>query len=142
MCNLILLALLYKGNNTINKMNNLQGILIPIIAIVSVFSIPILAIYYSFKQKNREMDERALMIEKGIMPPPLKGAKEYSRNRALQNGLNLLAAGLGLLLGFYIEDAFQLPRVFAIGGSILLFLGIANLILVLLDQKKKDSHEG
>lgn len=29
MCNLILLALLYKGNNTINKMNNLQGILIP-----------------------------------------------------------------------------------------------------------------
>ena len=123
-------------------MQNLENILIPIIAIVSVFSIPILAIVYSFRQKNREMDERALMIEKGITPPPLgRVEKKRDRNKVLQNGLNLLAVGIGLLIGFLIEDIFNLPRVFAIGGSILFFLGIANVLLVVLEPKFKDNNE-
>ena len=46
-----------------------EHILIPILAIVFVFSIPIIAIIHYYKQKKLEMDERTLMIEKGIMPP-------------------------------------------------------------------------
>lgn len=125
-----------------NKMQNLHQILIPIVAIVSVFSIPIIAIIYHFRQKNREMDERALMIEKGIMPPPLEQVKKRnSRSKTMENGLNLLAVGLGLLVGYLLQDVFDMHKVFAIGGSILFFLGIANVLMVVLEPKTRDENE-
>jgi len=125
-----------------NKMQNLHQILIPIVAIVSVFSIPIIAIVYHFRQKNREMDERALMIEKGIMPPPLeKVKKRNSRSKTMENGLNLLAVGLGLLVGYLLQNVFDMHKLFAIGGSILFFLGIANVLMVVLEPKTRDENE-
>jgi fucose permease len=125
-----------------NKMQDLHQILIPIVAIVSVFSIPIIAIVYHFRQKNREMDERALMIEKGIMPPPLeKIKKRNSRSKTMENGLNLLAVGLGLLIGYTLQNVFDMHKLFAIGGSILFFLGIANVLMVVLEPKTKDENE-
>ncbi len=78
-------------------MQDLHQILIPIVAITSVFSIPIIAIVYHFRQKNREMDERALMIEKGIMPPPsakLKNRKSLSN--PIEIGHMLLPSRIGL----------------------------------------------
>jgi fucose permease len=123
-------------------MQDLHQILIPIVAIASVFSIPIIAIVYHFRQKNREMDERALMIEKGIMPPPLeKIKKRNSRSKTMENGLNLLAVGLGLLIGYTLQNVFDMHKIFAIGGSILFFLGIANVLMVVLEPKSRDENE-
>jgi fucose permease len=123
-------------------MQDLHQILIPIVAITSVFSIPIIAIVYHFRQKNREMDERALMIEKGIMPPPLeKIKKRNSRSKTMENGLNLLAVGLGLLIGYTLQNVFDMHKIFAIGGSILFFLGIANVLMVVLEPKSRDENE-
>jgi fucose permease len=123
-------------------MQDLHQILIPIVAITSVFSIPIIAIVYHFRQKNREMDERALMIEKGIMPPPLeKIKKRNSRSKTMENGLNLLAVGLGLLIGYTLQNVFEMHKIFAIGGSILFFLGIANVLMVVLEPKMRDDNE-
>jgi fucose permease len=123
-------------------MQDLHQTLIPIVAIASVFSIPIIAIVYHFRQKNREMDERALMIEKGIMPPPLeKVKKRNSRSKTMENGLNLLAVGLGLLIGYTLQNVFDMHKLFAIGGSILFFLGIANVLMVVLEPKSRDENE-
>ncbi|MFT5348425.1 MAG: fucose permease [Bacteroidia bacterium] len=123
-------------------MEDLHQTLIPIVAIASVFSIPIIAIVYHFRQKNREMDERALMIEKGIMPPPLeKIKKRNSRSKTMENGLNLLAVGLGLLIGYTLQNVFDMHKIFAIGGSILFFLGIANVLMVVLEPKSRDENE-
>lgn len=123
-------------------MENLHQTLIPIVAIASVFSIPIIAIVYHFRQKNREMDERALMIEKGIMPPPLeKVKKRNSRSKTMENGLNLLAVGLGLLIGYTLQNVYDMHKLFAIGGSILFFLGIANVLMVVLEPKSRDENE-
>jgi fucose permease len=125
-----------------NKMEDLHQTLIPIVAIASVFSIPIIAIVYHFRQKNREMDERALMIEKGIMPPPLeKVKKRNSRSKTMENGLNLLAVGLGLLIGYTLQNVYDMHKLFAIGGSILFFLGIANVLMVVLEPKSRDENE-
>ena len=123
-------------------MQDLHQILIPIVAITSVFSIPIIAIVYHFRQKNREMDERALMIEKGIIPPPLeKIKKRNSRSKTMENGLNLLAVGLGLLIGYTLQNVFDMHKIFAIGGSILFFLVIANVLMVVLEPKTRDENE-
>ncbi len=123
-------------------MQDLHQILIPIVTITSVFSIPIIAIVYHFRQKNREMDERALMIEKGIMPPSLERIKKRnSRSKTMENGLNLLAVGLGLLIGYTLQNVFDMHKIFAIGGSILFFLGIANVLMVVLEPKTRDENE-
>lgn len=123
-------------------MYNLENILIPIVAISAVFSIPIIAIIYHFRQKGKEMEERKLMIEKGIVPPPLEdGKRKNKRRKALEDGLNLLGIGLGLLIGFWIESAFSIPRAFAFGGSILLLLGVANLLIAILSPKLEDKDE-
>ena len=124
-------------------MQYLENILIPIVAIVFVFSIPIIAIVSYYRQKKLEMDERTLMIEKGIIPPPLeKGRRKNKRRKALEDGLNLVGLGLGFFLGVYIEEAFSISRGFALGGSILFFLGVANLCIVFLLPKIDKDEEG
>ena len=123
-------------------MQNLENILIPLIAIISVFSIPIIAIIYYYKQKGREMDERALMIEKGITPPPLEREKNRrKRSKKMEDGLNLLAIGMGLLVGYSLQHALEMNRLFAIGGSILFFLGVANVLMVVFESKEINSDE-
>ena len=122
-------------------MQNLENILIPIVAISAVFSIPIIAIIYHFRQKGKEMDERKLMIDKGIVPPPLTGNRQVSRTSTKQKGLNLLAVGLGLFVGYALSESFQMPRLFAFGGSILLFLGIANVIGVFTESKEGNNEQ-
>ena len=88
------------------------------------------------------MDERALMIEKGIMPPPLENVKKRnSRSKTMENGLNLLAVGFGLLVGYTLQNVFDMNNLFAIGGSILFFLGIANVLMVVLEPKTRDENE-
>jgi hypothetical protein len=51
---------------------------IPFFAIFFTFMLPILAIYFYYKHKSKVMDERRLMIEKGLTPPPLKETFESS----------------------------------------------------------------
>ena len=119
-------------------MNNLENILIPLVAISAVFSVPIIAIVYHFRQKGKEMEERKLMIEKGITPPPLEDGKRKNKSRkALEDGFYLVAIGLGFFVGLWIEDTFDISKGFALGGATLLFLGIANLLIVLFTEKEK-----
>jgi len=123
-------------------MHNLQQILIPIVAIISVFSIPIITVIYYYKQRGREMDERAQMIEKGIVPPSLgKGKNGRKRSKTMEKGLNLLAVGLGLLAGYLLHNVFEMHKFFAIGSSILFFLGIANVLMVVLEPKINETDE-
>jgi hypothetical protein len=117
----------------------IQETLVPIVAVVTVFSVPIIAIYLYYRQKGREMDERKLMIEKGLTPPPMqtydatKWEKGHtSSNPALVKGLNFLAVSLGIFVGFLVADFFAISNLFAIGGGILFFLGISNIVQSLL----------
>lgn len=88
------------------------------------------------------MDERAKMIEKGIVPPPLgKGKNGRKRSKTMEKGLNLLAVGLGLLGGYLLHNVFEMHKFFAIGSSILFFLGIANVLMVVLEPKINETDE-
>jgi hypothetical protein len=114
--------------------------LFPFFAIFFTFMVPILAMYFYFKHKNRVMDERRLMIEKGLTPPPLKESIETSNAKTpLNKGLNMIAIALGLLVGYFISRHFDIKGPFSIMGAILFFLGIANIISATMIEKSTNS---
>lgn len=84
------------------------------------------------------MDERKLMIEKGITPPPLKENFESSNTKTpLSKGLNMIAIALGLLVGYFISQHFDIRGPFSIIGSILFFLGVVNVLSAYLEPNQK-----
>lgn len=114
--------------------------LLPFFAIFFTFMVPILAMYFYFKHKNKVMDERRLMIEKGLTPPPLKESIETSNAKTpLNKGLNMIAIALGLLVGYFISRHFDIKGPFSIMGAILFFLGIANIISATMIEKSTNS---
>jgi len=102
---------------------------IPFFAIFFTFMVPILAMYFYYQQKKRVMEERRLMIEKGLTPAPLKEYHEqYQHKSSFSKGINLIAIALGLLVGYFLSRTTNIAPPFSIAGGILFFLGIANVI--------------
>jgi hypothetical protein len=122
------------------------AVLIPIVSIIMVFSVPIVAIIMDYRKRALQAGERRAMIEKGMVPPSVDddegvyGRKPRSpealRARSLRAGTILVALGLGLglafvMLTYVIQDSFMPHRAtgsFAVGGAIVGFLGIGNLV--------------
>lgn len=85
-------------------------VLIPIVSIVGGLAVGALAIISERRQKLAAMEERRLMIEKGMTPPPLDnllsgGRAAGSRDAvesSLRTGIILLFVGLGLLAAFAV----------------------------------------
>ena len=80
-------------------------VLIPVIAIIFSMSIPIVAIIFYYKHKSRIMDERRLMIEKGLAPPELSKqmSADHKKDSPMSKGIDMLAVALGIvnwLFGF------------------------------------------
>jgi F0F1-type ATP synthase assembly protein I len=112
---------------------------IPFFAIFFTFMVPILGMYFYYQNKNKIMDERKLMIEKGLTPPPLKeqsfNNENYQSKNAFTKGLNLIAIALGLLVGYFISHYTYIHFPFTVIGSILFFLGVANIVTAIMNSK-------
>lgn len=117
--------------------------LIPFFAIFFTFMVPILGMYFYYQYKNKIMEERKLMIEKGLTPPPLKEHNFSKGDDAPKNhftkGLNLIAISLGLLVGFLISKYTLIEIPFTVTGSILFFLGIVKIIIALKNSNQNNS---
>lgn len=109
------------------------GVFIPIIAIIG----GVLIVIYLRKYSN---EERMAMIEKGV-DPSLFANKARGESGALRASLLLIGAGVGLLLGhfldrqFYMEEVAYFSMLFICGG---LGLGAAYLI----EEKKHRKEQG
>lgn len=98
-----------------------QHIIIPIAAFAMVFGI----VYIIIISKHRE---KMNLIEKGIDPSIFKNQDETSKN-PVKSGLILLAVGLGLMVGSWIDKTNILPLDgVGVPSFICLFIGIALLI--------------
>lgn len=128
-------------------------VLIPIIAIIMVFSIPIVAIIMDYRKRALQAEERRAMIEKGMVPPDVVDDEAYGqksrspevlRNRSLRTGIILVSLGIGLglayvLLTYVVESVFLPARVvgmMAAGAAIIGFLGVGNLVYYKLSAPK------
>lgn len=117
---------------------------IPFFAIFFVFMVPITVIYFYNQQKKRIMEERRLMIEKGLTPPPMhESVYQYRSGRnPLHRGMNMIAIALGLIVGYFIHEGTDLHMPFCIIGSILFFLGLSNIFIAVSANKKSSiTHE-
>lgn len=117
-------------------------LLIPILAVVFSLSIPIIAIYLYYKHKSRVMDERQLMIEKGMTPPDLgEQLADAKRKNPMSKGIDMLAVSLGIVVGYFASNSLGTIIPISIVCAILFFLGIANIAKSFLIKDEYDSYE-
>ena len=104
----------------------IMGIMIPIIGTIGLF----IAIIYIRKFQNME---RMAIIEKGLAPDIFK--KESSSAGTLRGALLLMGAGLGLLLGYWLDRSFDMEEV-GYFAMLFIFGGLGLGIAYIIEEKK------
>ncbi|MFO7258393.1 MAG: DUF6249 domain-containing protein [Bacteroidota bacterium] len=104
------------------------GVFIPIILIIGAVITIIYLRKYSY-------DERRIMIEKGVDP------SNFSRPRRddtgpLRASLLLIGAGIGLLLGYFLDNAYHMEAV-AYFSMLFIFGGLGLGAAYLIEEKKQ-----
>jgi hypothetical protein len=128
--------------------------LIPVVAIVGGLAVGAVAIITEHRRRMALLEERRLMIEKGMTPPPLDpaafsaaDAKSTTPEASLRSGIVLLAIGLGLLGAFFVTRVltldFPVPddvvAMTAPAGVIVLLIGLGNLIYYSIAKRRPGS---
>ena len=123
---------------------NIVALLIPLTAIVMAFGIAFWSIYWGHQKKRLQYQERQLMIEKGLPPPPvLEDAREkIMPEHSLRRGIVLLFLGIGLTVGTFILGNFFGDREFvglvALAAAIVGFVGLGNLAYYFIARRKPE----
>jgi hypothetical protein len=106
------------------------GIMLPIIITLGAF----VMVVYIRKYDNIE---RMAIIDKGLSLDLFK--KERPTSGALRGALLLIGGGLGLLMGYWLDEAFNMEEV-AYFSMILLFGGAGLGIAYLIEEKKNKQN--
>ena len=102
------------------------ALLIPILGVVGLFTM----IVFLRKYEN---EERMAMIEKGISPEIFKKAQNTSV--ALRFALLFIGGGTGLLMGYFLDSAFNMEEV-AYFSMLFIFGGLGLGTAYLVEEKK------
>lgn len=102
------------------------GIMLPIIITLGAF----VMIVYIRKYDNIE---RMAIIDKGLSPDLFK--KDRPTSGALRASLLLVGAGLGLLMGYWLDSAFDMEEV-AYFSMILIFGGFGLGLAYMVEERK------
>ena len=107
------------------------GVMIPIIGIIGAFII----IGYLRKFQNME---RMAIIDKGLDPSLFKSERVTAA--ALRASLLLIGAGLGLLMGYWLDRTFGMDNV-AYFSMIFIFGGIGLGVAYLVEERKNAAQK-
>ena len=109
------------------------GTMIPIVALIGAF---IMVVYL----RRFENAERMAMIEKGVNPEIFASVKRPGNSSfALRASLLLIFAGIGILMGYFLDYYFNMNKVGYF--SMLFIFGGIGLGLAYLVEEKKASRE-
>ena len=113
----------------------LLGIMIPLTAIVMGISLAFWSVYWNHQKKRLQYQERQLMIEKGLTPPPElleDDRKKITPEDCLRRGTILFFLGIGLALGTAVLANFTNDEEFVgiagVAAAIVVSLGVGNLV--------------
>ena len=110
------------------------GTLIPIILIIGV----VIMIIYIRKYEN---EERMAMIDKGL-DPKLFAKKPGNISGALRAALLLIGAGIGLLLGNFLERSLNMDEPVAYFSMLFVFGGAGLGTAYLIEERKAKKNDG
>jgi hypothetical protein len=116
-----------RHNQILNFMDvAIMGILLPIIISLGAF---VMIIYI------RKFDylERMAMIDKGLSPDLFK--KDRSTSGPLRASLLLIGAGIGLLMGYWLDRSFDMEEV-GYFSMLLIFGGIGLGLAYVIEERK------
>jgi hypothetical protein len=124
------------------------ALLIPIIAIVMGIGIAFWFVYWDHQKKKLQYEERRLMIEKGMTPPPVfidEEKKAVTPEQSLRRGLILCFLGVGFGIGYFIAgdmDGGEPGMLLGMAAAIVGALGIANLMFYLIARNRQHENRG
>ena len=110
------------------------ALMIPIAAVIGAFVV----IVYLRKYQN---EERLAMIEKGVDPQFFNLKKVLSTSWPLRASLLLIGAGIGLLLGNFLENSLHMEEEVAYFSMLFIFGGIGLGISYIIEEKKAKEEE-
>jgi len=109
------------------------GVLLPIIISLGAF----VMIVYIRKFENME---RMSIIEKGLNPDFFKRDRGGNPSPVLRWALLLIGAGLGLLVGYFLDEAYRMDDV-AYFSMLMVFGGIGLMLAYIIEEKKASKKE-
>lgn len=109
------------------------GVMVPIIAIIGTFTM----IVYVRKYENLE---RMSMIEKGIDPSIFRSRQYRNTSLPLRASLLLIGAGIGLLLGYWLDSMTYMDEV-AYFSMLFICGGIGLGLSYLIEEKKSKENK-
>ncbi len=109
---------------------------IPIVAIVMGVGVAFWTLYLEHQRRQLQYEERRLMIEKGMMPPPLPESVPRPLESSLRAGMMLVCLGTGLVVAALFPAIGYLARISGFVAPIVLFLGVGNLAYYFVARKR------
>lgn len=110
------------------------GVLLPIIISLGAF----VMIVYIRKFENME---RMAIIEKGLNPDFFKKGASSNPSPVLRWALLLMGGGLGLLVGYFLEEAFHMDEDVAYFSMLMLFGGIGLVLAYVIEEKRSNRSQ-
>jgi len=129
------------------RMEDIIGASIPLVAIVMGIGVAFWRMYLDHQRRKLQYEERRLMIERGMTPPPLPPeVPRRSLEGSLRNGIIFVSLGLGFAVAYVLRqgpDLFSRPtgasNGFAIVAPILIMLGVGYLVYYTIARKQTRS---
>lgn len=104
------------------------GIMLPIIISLGAF----VMVVYIRKFENLE---RMAIIDKGLSPDLFKRDRKESTSPVLRWALLLIGAGMGLLVGYFLDETFRMDEA-GYFASLLIFGGLGLLLAYIIEERK------
>jgi hypothetical protein len=118
----------------------LLGVMIPLLATVLGLGVAFWAIYWDHRKKQLQYEERRLMIEKGLTPPPAFPNEQHTPEECLRTGTIMVFLGIGLgLAHFVLQNAGQpgpLRWLCGVGAAVVGLYGIGNLVYYFIARNR------
>jgi hypothetical protein len=111
-----------------------EGVIIPVLGIMLPIIITLGAFVMVVYIRKYDNIERMAIIDKGLSPDLFK--KERLSSGALRAALLFIGVGLGLLIGYWLDNAFDMEEV-AYFSMIFIFGGLGLGVAYLIEEKKQ-----
>lgn len=132
------MALRVKGAETTITAMGEEEIIIPVLGILLPIIITLGAFIMVVYIRKFENMEKMAIIDKGLSPDLFK--RERPTSGALRSGLLLIGAGVGLLMGYWLDRTFNMEEV-GYFSMLFIFGGIGLGMAYLVEEKNKSKND-